>query len=122
MGRFFARFGALFAVASSLAAWGVGAAPVNQPLRDSEVLALVAGGALPDNVVHEITSRGLGFRVTDEYRSQLKLAGAQTQILAARWTVLKQLKKASSIPSCCDICRGPPTSCTRSFIPKQLKN
>ncbi len=65
MGRFFARFGAFLAVASSLAAWGVGAGPVNQPLRDSEVLA------------------GLGFCVTDEYRSQLKLAGAQAQILAA---------------------------------------
>jgi len=83
MGRFFARFGALLAVASSLAAWGVGARPVNQPLRDSEVLALVGGGALPENVVHEITGRGLGFRVTDEYRSQMKLAGAQAQILAA---------------------------------------
>jgi len=33
----------------------------NKPLADSELLALVAGNVLSENVVHEIDSRGLAF-------------------------------------------------------------
>jgi len=54
-----------------------------KPLADSELLALVAGNVLTENVVHEIESRGLAFRLTDAYRSQLTTAGADTHIFTA---------------------------------------
>lgn len=55
----------------------------NKPLVDSELLALVAGNVLSENVVHEIESRGLAFRPTDAYRSQLATAGADAHVLTA---------------------------------------
>ncbi|PYU06023.1 MAG: hypothetical protein DMG33_09270, partial [Acidobacteria bacterium] len=54
-----------------------------KPVAKVELLALVAGGALRENVVHEIEANGLGFRPDDEYRSQLKAAGADATLLAA---------------------------------------
>ena len=54
-----------------------------RPLADRELLALVVGNALSENIVHEIQSRGLAFRPTDEYRSQLTDAGADARVLAA---------------------------------------
>ncbi len=83
MGTFIVRFVAILAIASGAAAWGTDLRPPGEALRQGEVLALVAGGALPENIVYEIKARGLGFHVSDEYRSQLKLAGAETQLLAA---------------------------------------
>jgi len=55
----------------------------NQPLRTNTLVALVAGNALSENVVHEIESRGLAFRPSDEFRSQLTIAGADSLILQA---------------------------------------
>jgi tetratricopeptide (TPR) repeat protein len=54
-----------------------------RPLTDREVLALVAGNALSENIVNEIDSRGVAFRPSDTYRSQLILAGASAPLLAA---------------------------------------
>src|SRR2546430_13006034 len=54
-----------------------------RPLADRELLALVVGNALSENIVHEIQSRGLAFRPTDGYRSQLTDAGADARVLAA---------------------------------------
>jgi tetratricopeptide (TPR) repeat protein len=54
-----------------------------KPIRQSELVALVAGAILPENVVREIQVRGLGFQPDASYRSQLKTAGANTTILAA---------------------------------------
>jgi hypothetical protein len=45
-------------------------------MHASELLALVAGSALPENVVREITRRGLNFRPDQKYKGQLKEAGA----------------------------------------------
>jgi len=59
------------------------AAESQQPLRDSELIALVAGAALPANVVHEIAKRGLGFVPDEIFRSQLKSIGAGSTILSA---------------------------------------
>jgi tetratricopeptide (TPR) repeat protein len=59
------------------------AAESYQPLRDSEVIALVAGAALPANIVHEIAARGLDFNPDEPFRSQLKSIGADTTILSA---------------------------------------
>jgi tetratricopeptide (TPR) repeat protein len=53
------------------------------PLNKSELLALVAGNALSENIAHEIESRGLAFQATDTYRFQLATAGADARVLAA---------------------------------------
>jgi len=66
----------------------------SRPLRKSELLALVAGGALPENVTAQINSRGLGFRLDDSFRSQLEMAGANSAILHA----LDSAKKAGAAP------------------------
>jgi tetratricopeptide (TPR) repeat protein len=55
----------------------------SKPLHASELLALVAGDALPANVVHEINARGLSFHPDDAYRALLKKAGAEATALAA---------------------------------------
>ncbi len=60
-----------------------GAQEESKPLTNSELLALVAGNALNENVVHEIESRSLAFRPGDGYRSQLSAAGADARVLAA---------------------------------------
>ena len=54
-----------------------------KPLRRAEILALVGGRSLPQNIVHVITARGLAFHPPDSYRAQLKKAGADTSILAS---------------------------------------
>src|ERR1700682_1381993 len=71
---------ALFLLGVSLTA--VGQTPL-KPMHASELLALVAGSALPENVVHEITRRGLNFRPDQKYKGQLKEAGAANTVLTA---------------------------------------
>jgi tetratricopeptide (TPR) repeat protein len=53
-----------------------------RPLRQTELLALVAGNALPENIVNEIHTRGVAFRMDDSFRAQLTTAGATPSILA----------------------------------------
>src|SRR5260370_37989124 len=53
----------------------------SKPFRESELLALVAGGALPETVLREIDARGVSFHPDDLYRSQLKDVGADVRIL-----------------------------------------
>src|SRR5437879_10282902 len=66
----------------------------SRPLRKSELLALLAGGALPENVTAQINSLGLGFRLDDSFRSQLEMAGANSAVLHA----LDSAKKAGAAP------------------------
>jgi tetratricopeptide (TPR) repeat protein len=54
-----------------------------KPLRAATVVALVAGNALPENIVYEIKNDGLAFRPDDTYRSLLKAAGADNTVIAA---------------------------------------
>jgi tetratricopeptide (TPR) repeat protein len=54
-----------------------------KPLAAAELLALVAGDALSENVAHDIGSRGLAFTPSDAYRSELMTAGADARVLAA---------------------------------------
>jgi tetratricopeptide (TPR) repeat protein len=82
MRTFLLRFVTVLALCSSLC-WGADISSFSGAMRDSELLALVAGGGLPENIVHEIKGRGLGFHVSDAFRNQLKLAGADSQVLAA---------------------------------------
>ncbi|MBZ5696876.1 MAG: tetratricopeptide repeat protein [Acidobacteriia bacterium] len=53
------------------------------PLGQTKLLALVAGNALPENVVQEINRDGLSFHPDDAYRSLLKNAGADATVLKA---------------------------------------
>lgn len=54
-----------------------------KPLRASEVLALIAGGALPDTIAREITVDGLAFRPDDSYLALLKTMDADRKVLGA---------------------------------------
>lgn len=53
------------------------------PLGPNELMALVAGAALPENLVAEIHNRGLCFHVDVSYRSEMEKAGADPKVLAA---------------------------------------
>jgi hypothetical protein len=55
----------------------------SKPLTNSELLALLAGNALSENIVREIQSRGMVFPPSDGFRPQLKDAGADARVLAA---------------------------------------
>jgi tetratricopeptide (TPR) repeat protein len=61
-------------------------------LSKSELLALVAGEILSENVVFDIHSRGLAFVPDTSYKSLLKSAGADDKVLAA-------LDAAKTVPS-----------------------
>jgi tetratricopeptide (TPR) repeat protein len=54
-----------------------------EPLRASEVMALVAGEALSDNVAHELRTRGIRFHPDDAFRAELKVAGADDAVISA---------------------------------------
>jgi len=54
-----------------------------RPLSKSELLALVAGGIVPENVIFNIHSRGLTFVPDTSYKTLLKSAGASAKVLAA---------------------------------------
>lgn len=54
-----------------------------KPLRASEVLALVAGDAMPENVAHHLEVSGVAFRPNDAYRDLLKRAGADATVMSA---------------------------------------
>ncbi len=79
----FVRVSTVFLILSIFSLPSTGADTLAKPVAKVELLALVAGGALRENVVHEIGANGLGFRADDDYRSQLKAAGADATILAA---------------------------------------
>jgi hypothetical protein len=48
-----------------------------------EVLTLEAGGALPENMVHDIGCLGLSFHPDEDYLTQLKKTGADATVLTA---------------------------------------
>lgn len=78
------RFAAM-AIVAALCATGVlvvsGSGP--KPLGKMKLLALVAGRALPENVVREIGEDGLRFHPDEAYRWQLENAGADQTVLKA---------------------------------------
>jgi len=69
----------------SVCMFGVIAAAAPQaekkPLDATKLLALVAGNALPENIVAEVTAEGLSFTPSEEYRAQLTEAGATKEVL-----------------------------------------
>ena len=83
MAKSYAGAAIVLVLCAGAALSGLAAEPVSQPLRQTELLALVAGGVLPENLVREIGTYGLAFHPDDPYRSQLKNAGADDSILKA---------------------------------------
>ena len=61
----------------------VSAQSKSEPLSDRELMALVAGNSLSENVAHEMESRGLNFRTCTRYRSLLSEAGGDARVLNA---------------------------------------
>lgn len=61
-------------------------------LRASEVMALQGGGALQENIAHDISHRGLSFQPTDDFLALMKQAGADDKVLQA----LKTAKVSAS--------------------------
>lgn len=61
----------------------LGAQDREQPLKDRELMALVSGGALSEDIAHEIGSRGLAFHPSDAYRALLATAGADDATIKA---------------------------------------
>jgi tetratricopeptide (TPR) repeat protein len=62
-----------------------------KPLTDTELMAMISGRVLDENIVRAIQSRGLAFQPTEQYRSLATTAGAGTKVLDA----LKNPKVAS---------------------------
>ena len=54
-----------------------------KPLDATTLLALVAGNALPENIVAILGTRGLAFTPTEGYKTQLSTAGATAEVLRA---------------------------------------
>ena len=61
-----------------------------KPITDRELMALVAGGAVSEDIAAEIDGRGLAFRPNDPYRSLIATAGSDAVVVEA-------LKKAKVI-------------------------
>ena len=53
------------------------------PLDAATLVALVAGNALPENIVAIVSTRGLTFTVTQDDIAQLTTAGATSEVLKA---------------------------------------
>lgn len=53
------------------------------PISDSELMALIAGNALPDNIIQSLKARGLDFQPNDKYLSVAKSAGANAILIGA---------------------------------------
>jgi tetratricopeptide (TPR) repeat protein len=82
MAELLARRLAILALLSAAQLSGAAADSKTHPVQASELLGLVAGNALPENVAREIVADGLVFRPDDHYRALLKTAGADAKILS----------------------------------------
>jgi tetratricopeptide (TPR) repeat protein len=54
-----------------------------EPVTDRELIALIAGNSLSEDIAQEIASRGLAFHLSDQYRSLVSEAGGDARVLAA---------------------------------------
>lgn len=61
----------------------VQAQTAQKPVTDSELMALVAGNALSENIVYQVQTRGLAFHPDTIYKTQLKSAGADALLLGS---------------------------------------
>src|SRR5215831_13246995 len=78
--RFYRTLVLIFLASASVS---ISASQENKPLTDTELLSLVAGNALPENIAQDIQSRGLAFQPFAAYRSLLTDSAANSLILDA---------------------------------------
>ena len=78
----FIRFMCLVVLSSTLLRV-VQAQTAQKPVTDSELMALVAGNALSENIIYQMTTRGLAFHPDAIYKTQLKSAGADAIVLGS---------------------------------------
>jgi tetratricopeptide (TPR) repeat protein len=62
---------------------GVRAQGSHEPLGETQLLALVAGAALPENIVAAIRDRGVSFTSDADFRAKLEAVGADPRTLEA---------------------------------------
>jgi len=78
----FIRFFCLVLMSSAISCF-LQAQTAQKPLTDSELMALVAGNALSENIVYQVTTRGLAFHPDAIYKTQLKSAGGDALVLSS---------------------------------------
>ena len=83
MAKSFMRVAILLMVCCGGATTAADADTKHAPLRQAELLALVAGNVLPENIVREMGTDGLAFHPDDAYRSLLSIADADPTVLKA---------------------------------------
>jgi len=54
-----------------------------RPLRASEVMSIQAGGALAENIAHDIATRGINFHPDEEFLGLMTKAGADLRVITA---------------------------------------
>lgn len=69
------------------------AGPSRPPFTGREVIALVAGDALSEDIILEINSRGLAFHPTDAYRGLVTTAGGAGDLFALQEDQAEQADK-----------------------------
>ena len=83
MTKVFVRVAIVLATWLTLMPGGIFAGSAPRPLGQTELVALVAGDTLPENVARQIAANGLAFHPDEAYRSFLRNAGADARILKA---------------------------------------
>lgn len=81
MATFFARLTILLYASMTLMPTPGLADTRHEPRRQAELMALVAGDALPENIANEVVVDGLAFRPDAGYRALLEDAGASSIVL-----------------------------------------
>lgn len=66
-----------------LFSWHLAPQTAAPPLNKLEIVAIVAGDIMPENVAYDLRSRGVDFVADDSFRSLLKSAGADERIMQA---------------------------------------
>ena len=77
------RWACVLMVCTAAIASGLIAQESTRPLSAERLLALVAGNALPENVMALLETHRLGFTPSEEFRKQLRQAGATADELKA---------------------------------------
>jgi len=73
----------IFVASAGFLAQRIVSAENPKPVSADELLALIAGNALPQDIVHKVSQDGISFRPDDAFKAQLNDIGADASIIAA---------------------------------------
>ena len=68
----------------------------HEPLTQTQLLGLVAGAALPENIVTALQERGVSFHADAAFRAEMEKVGADPRVLAALDSAKVTAKGASN--------------------------